>query len=122
MPHNPTTSWIDQMFGSKDYSSDLHLIESYLRGLTLKMEKLMIDVSKIHDAAVRTEAGVDSILAAFAVLTAQVKDLSKQLADAIAAADPVAQQAVQTQLDTLATDLNAKADAIATAMVAPAAP
>lgn len=87
-----------------------------------KVERLMIDVSKIQAAVDRSKAGVDSVLALLASLVSQVKDLSKQLADAIAAADPAAQKAVQDQLDKLATDLNTESDAIAAATAAPPTP
>ena len=82
----------------------------------------MIDVSKIQAAADRANAGIESVLAVLAALTAQVKDLSDKLAAAIAANDPAAQLAVQNQLDTLAAGLNAEADKIAAATAAPAAP
>lgn len=75
----------------------------------------MIDVSKIQAAVDRSKAGQDSVIALLGTLVGQVKDLAKQLADAIAASDPAAQQVVQDQLNKLANDLNAETDALAAA-------
>lgn len=99
---------------------DLVVIKTRLSILTNKVERMMIDVSKIQAAATRANAGIESVLAVLTALTGQVKDLSKQLADAIAANDPVAQKAVQDQLDALAVGLDTESDKIAAATAAPA--
>lgn len=99
---------------------DYTVLKRELGYLTRTVEKMMIDVSKIKAAADRANAGIESVLAVLMALTGQVKDLSKQLADAIAANDPVAQKAVQDQLNTLAVGLDVESDRIAAATAAPA--
>lgn len=86
------------------------------------LERQMIDVTKIQTAVDRAEAGIESCLALLTTeseqvgaLGVQVKSLSDQLAVAIAANDPAAQQAVQDSLDAMATRLNTEADKIDTA-------
>lgn len=81
----------------------------------------MIDISKIRAAAERTNAGIESLLAVFHEQAAQAKTLSDQLAAANAATDPVAQAAVQVELDKLAEGLTHEADRIAAQVFAPAA-
>lgn len=93
----------------------LREIQHQLTVLNNKVEKLMIDVSKIQLAVDRSKAGQDSVIALLGTLVGQIKDLSKQLADAIAAADPVAQEKVQAQLDTLAADLDSETGKLAAA-------
>lgn len=94
---------------------------SKLNLLNSKMEALMIDVTKITAAATRANAGIESVLAVLAEQSRQLKDLSAQLAAAIAANDPAAQKAVQDQLDALAAGLDTESDKIAAATAAPPA-
>lgn len=100
----------------------IRILQTAFEAVNRRLDKLMIDVAKITAAAQRANAGIDSVLAVLGEATTQIAALSKQLADAIAAADPAAQQAVQTQLDTLADGLNAEADKIAAATTKPADP
>lgn len=105
---------------SRALQDDYTKLSNQLVQITANQEKIMIDVAKIKAAADRANAGIESVLAVLASLTAQVKTLSEQLAAAIAAEDPAAQQAVQADLDKLAEGLNAEADKIAAATAAPA--
>lgn len=80
----------------------------------------MIDISKIRVAAERANAGIESVLAVLQEQASQAKSLSEQLAAAVASADPVAQAAVQDELDKLAEGLTHEADRIAAQVFAPA--
>jgi Skp family chaperone for outer membrane proteins len=92
-------------------------LDKKVNHMTINLDRLTADV-----AAIKT---VDaSILALFAAFVVQIKDLRDQLAAAIAASDPAAQQAVQDKLDALATDLETESAALSGAVTAntPAAP
>lgn len=95
---------------------------SMLDDLYTNMEKMMFDLSKIRAAAERSNAGVDSILAVVHEQSAQLKEVSAKLAAANTANDPVAQAAVQAELDKIADGLNSEADHIAADIMAPAKP
>lgn len=86
------------------------------------LEFMMIDISKIRAAAERANAGIESVLGVVHEQVRQLKAVSDQLAAANAASDPVAQAAVQADLDKLAEGLSAEADKIAADVVAPAKP
>lgn len=82
----------------------------------------IIDISKIKAAAERAEAGFDSVMAVLREVRAQQKALADKLAEAIAAQDPAAIQAIQTELDKSAGELDDKvATAIAEATTQPPA-
>lgn len=90
--------------------------------LFYQLELMMIDIAKIRAAAERANAGIESVLGVVHEQAKQIKSVSDQLAAANAASDPVAQAAVQVELDKLADGLSAEADKIAADVVAPAKP
>lgn len=91
---------------------------------TLKrMEKQMsLDMSKVVAAAQRQTTVTNGVLQVLSDVSKRVDELSAQLAAAIASSDPVAQKAVQDQLDKLADDINANDDRLAAAIVQPGQP
>lgn len=100
----------------------IRIMQTAFEAVHRRLDKIMIDVSKITAATQRANAGIESVLAALGEASTQIAALAKQLADAIAASDPAAQQQVQTDLDALADGLNAEADKIAAATTKPADP
>src|SRR5450759_1654040 len=98
-----------------------------MMALVLKTERRMehtmaLDFTKMNDAVTKQTTVDNSVLQFSIDMSAKITDLSAQLAAAIAANDPVAQAAVQTQLDGMAQgilDNNAK---VATAIQAPGTP
>lgn len=80
---------------------------------------MALDFTKIIAAAAAQTTVTNSVLQTLQSLGAKVADLSTQLAAALAANDPVAAAAVQTQLDALATGIQANDDQLAAAVVAP---
>lgn len=89
--------------------------------LYTNLEKMMIDIAKIRQAAERANAGIESVLGVLHEQSVQLKEQAEKLTAAIASADPIAQAAVQAELDRLADGLASEADRIAAAVVAPAA-
>lgn len=98
--------------------------------LVLRTERRMenemaLDFTKMN-AAIADQTTVDNSVLQYSIdMSAKVSDLSAQLAAAIAANDPAAQAAVQTQLDSLAQgilDNNAKATAAIKAPGTPGTP
>ncbi len=98
-----------------------------MMALILKTERRMentmaLDFTKMN-TAITAQTTIDNSVLQYSIdMSAKVSDLSTQLKAAIAANDPVAQAAVQTQLDGLAQgilDNNAK---VATAIQAPGTP
>jgi glycine cleavage system regulatory protein len=88
-----------------------------------RMENTMaLDFTKMIDAANKQQGVTNSTLQVLKDLNAKISDLSTQLAAANKANDPVAQAAVQTQLDALATGIQTNDDAIAAAIAAPGTP
>lgn len=92
-------------------------------GLILRTERQMenimaLDFTKMIAATAAQSTVTNSVLAALQSLGAKIADLSTQLAAAIAANDPVAQAAVQTQLDALAQGVSDNDDKLAAAVVA----
>lgn len=83
---------------------------------------MQLDFTKMIDAATKQQGVTNSTLQVLKDLNAKITDLSTQLAAANAAQDPVAQKAVQDQLDALATGINTNDDAIAAAIAAPGVP
>lgn len=81
--------------------------------------EMALDFTKIIAAAAAQTTVTNSVLQTLQSLGAKVADLSTQLAAALAANDPVAAAAVQTQLDALATGIQANDDQLAAAVVAP---
>lgn len=89
----------------------------------LKMENEMaLDFTKMIAATTAQTTVTNGVLQVLKDTSAKIADLSAQLAAALAANDPVAQAAVQKQLDDLATGIQTNDDAIAAAIVAPGTP
>ena len=92
-------------------------LEVALKGVVAKQERLMIDTSKLLAAVAEEKTETASLRALADALTTAMKDLSAQLAAAIAANDPVAIAQVQKDLDQataeLSTDSQATKDAVA---------
>jgi hypothetical protein len=86
--------------------------------------EMALDFTKMVAAAAAQATVTNSTLQALQDLNGKIKDISQQLADALAANDPVAAKAAQDQLDALAQgidDNDAKiAAAIANQGTAPA--
>jgi ABC-type transporter Mla subunit MlaD len=78
--------------------------------MALDLTRLIKDISDLKT----TDASILALITAF---VAQIKDLSAQLAAAIAANDPAAQAAVQAQLDALAADVEGETAALSKAVV-----
>jgi hypothetical protein len=81
--------------------------------------EMQLDFTKMVAAAAAQTTVTNGVLATLASFAAKVTDLSTQLAAAIAANDPVAQAAVQTQLDALAQGVTDNDDKIAAAIATP---
>lgn len=94
--------------------------QAVLENFTRTLGKIMVDISKIKAAEERAVAGIERLLVVSAEHSAQLKALAEQLAVAIAANDPVAQAAVQADLDKAADDLDVEVAKIAPYMPAPA--
>jgi hypothetical protein len=89
--------------------------------LVLRTERRMesdmqLDFTKMIAATAAQSTVTNGALQALQALSAKVTDLSTQLKAANAAADPVAQAAVQTQLDALAQGVSDNDDKIAAAI------
>lgn len=80
---------------------------------------MQLDFTKMVAAAAAQATVTNSVLQALQDLGAKITDLSAQLAAAIAANDPVAQQAVQDHLDALAQGISDNDDKLAAAIAAP---
>lgn len=92
--------------------------------LILRVERrteneMQLDFTKMVAAAAAQATVTNSVLQALQDLGAKITDLSAQLAAAIAANDPVAQQAVQDHLDALAQGISDNDDKLAAAIAAP---
>src|ERR1700682_473059 len=92
--------------------------------LVLRTERRMesemaLDFTKMIAAAAAQSTVTNGVLQTLKDLGAKVTDLSTQLAAALAANDPVAAQAVQTQLDALAQGVSDNDDKIAAAIAVP---
>jgi N-acetylglucosamine kinase-like BadF-type ATPase len=85
------------------------LVLAYLRFIARKVNQMAIDTSKLVASAARLEADVDTLLTASDNAQVQLKTISQQLADAIAANDPAALKAVQDAIDGVAAGLDAEA-------------
>jgi ABC-type transporter Mla subunit MlaD len=107
------------------FNRDRSLEIMFLRTIIKNQEKIMIDTSKILAAVAAEKTKVDSLIALANGQTATMKNLSTQLAAAIAANDPAALAQVQADLDQAAADLSAETEAVSAAVDAntpPAAP
>lgn len=92
-------------------------IEQKLDAIIQKEERIMLNVAALL-LAVQRETAVDlSILTLVKTMAASQADLAKQLAEAIAANDPIAIAAVQKAIDDSAIAINANADTLAAAVV-----
>ena len=79
----------------------------WAKTIIFKLDKIMIDTSKILAAVAQENTELKSWEALVDGLTATMKDLSTQLAAAIVANDPAALAQVQADLDKAAADLSA---------------
>lgn len=122
--------WYHRFLPEYEVLRRLDAIERKL-DLSLNIERrtentMALDFSQLIAAANAQTTVTAGVLATLTELRAHAADLSAQLAAAIAANDPVAQAAVQQQLNDLATGIqsndNALATAIATTPDAPANP
>lgn len=97
-----------------------------LRGLLIavlnRQDNLMIDDTKILASVAAAKTQVDSLIALATQQNATMKDLSAQLAAAIAANDPAAIAQVQADLDTAAAALDTETQAVKDAIAANTAP
>jgi hypothetical protein len=98
------------------FRNDRSLVIMFLRAILRNQETIMIDTSKILAAVSAEKTKVDSLIALVDGQTATMKDLSAQLASAIAANDPAALAQVQSDLDKAADDLSAETSAVSTAI------
>lgn len=96
----------------------LRRIEYGLGEANANLESIMIDTSKILAAVADEKTKVDSLIALANGQTATMKDLSAQLAAAIAANDPAALAQVQADLDKAAADLGTETAAVSAAITA----
>jgi hypothetical protein len=87
----------------------INLINRKFDQMTISIDRIARDVTNLKTI----DASILALVAAFVV---QIKDLRDQLAAALAANDPVAQQAVQDKLDALATDLEGEAASLVKAV------
>ncbi len=90
----------------------LRRIEQTLGHHTQALELIMIDTSKILASVTAARTKIDSLIALANGQSATMKDLSAQLAAAIAANDPAAMAQVQADLDKAATDLDTETAAV----------
>lgn len=81
--------------------------------------EMQLDFTKMVAAAAAQQSVANSALQAIGDLNAKIVDISGQLAAALAANDPVAAQAAQTQLDALAKGISDNDDKIAAAIATP---
>src|SRR5882672_2401186 len=81
-----------------------------------KLENIMIDTSKIIAAVAAEKTKVDSLITLANGQSATMKDLSAQLAAAIAAGDPAALAQVQADLDKASSDLDTETAAVTAAI------
>jgi len=81
-----------------------------------KFDEMTISINRIARDVTNLKTIDASILALVAAFVVQIKDLRDQLAAAIAASDPAAQQEVQDKLDALATDLESEAASLSKAV------
>ncbi len=91
-------------------------IENQLGEILINQELTMIDTSKILASVAAEKTKVDSLIALANGQSATMKDLSAQLAAAIAANDPAALAKVQADLDQASTDLDAETAAVGAAI------
>ena len=99
-------------------------IITLLNSILRKIDTMAIDTFRLVTDVAKLKTVDASILALITAFVAQVKDLSAQLAAAIAAGDLAGQKAVQDQLDALASDVEGETVALSAAVVAntPAVP
>lgn len=81
-----------------------------------EIKQMKLDVTKLIAAVAKLTSVDQSVLALISTIAANQKDLAKQLADALAANDPVATAAVQKAMDDSADSISAQADALSKAV------
>jgi hypothetical protein len=91
---------------------------SLLTQLNRKFDHMALDLTRLIKDISDLKTTDASILALITAFVAQIKDLSAQLAAAIAANDPAAQAAVQAQLDALAADVEGETASLSAAVAA----
>ena len=94
----------------------LDLILDKLEPITENTENIMIDTSRIIAAVAAEKTKVDSLITLANGQSATMKDLSAQLAAAIAANDPAALAQVQADLDKASSDLDTETAAVTAAI------
>lgn len=100
----------------------LNKVTLQLASIAKMVSTNMIDTSKLLAAVAREKTDNDSLRALVVANTTAMATLSKQLADAIAANDPVAMQQVQTDLDKASSDLALDSDKTEAALAASVPP
>ena len=104
--------------GLASENAALARIEQKLDAASLLENHLMINVSALTAAVARETTVGESVLALLTSMAAAQVELARQLAEAIAANDPVALAAVQKAIDDSATQMTTHADAIVAAVQA----
>jgi len=112
--HFPPDSEVLNRLGSIEQKLDL-----VLRTERRMENEMALDFTKMIAAAAAQSTVTNSVLQALGDFGAKVSDLSTQLAAALAANDPVAAQAVQTQLDAFAQGVSDNDDKLAAAIATP---
>jgi fatty acid-binding protein DegV len=112
----PAFSLRDYFFTDQATAERLDGILHLLGRISHKQDLLMIDTSKLIASVSAAKGKVDSLIALATAQSTAMKDLAKQLADAIAAGDPAALAQVQADLDKAATDLDAESAAVQAAL------
>lgn len=102
----------------KDQAERLCRIERMLGVVIVRLGKQMTDTSKILAATAAATTREDSLIALVLGLGSKQRDLSAQLAAAIAANDPAAIAQVQKDLDDSAASLDARSGPAAAAIAA----
>jgi hypothetical protein len=101
---------------SEGTAERLRRLSQMLSVILDNQESIMIDTSKIIASVAAEKTKVDSLIALANGQSATMKDLSKQLADAIAANDPAAMAQVQADLDKAASDLDTETASVTAAI------
>jgi hypothetical protein len=96
-----------------------YMMSRLLRNERRMENEMQLDFTKMVAAAARQQSVTNSVLQVLQDFNAKIKDISQQLADALAANDPVAAKAAQDQLDALAQGVDDNDTKIATAIDTP---
>ena len=96
-----------------------YMMRRILRNEQRMESEMQLDFTKMVAAAARQQTVTNSVLQVLQDFNAKIKDISQQLADALAATDPVAAKAAQDQLDALAQGVDDNDTKIAAAIETP---